>query len=78
MTVYSYPLNSLVGDYLRAALGAAIGLGVLLTTPLTTTIVVIFGGLFALFAVFALRTLQRQMTRVAVSDAAISAPRCLC
>lgn len=72
MTVHSYPVNTLVSDYLRAALGAAIGLGVLVTTPLNTSIVVIFGGLFLIFSLFALRTLQRQLTKIAVTEETIA------
>ena len=72
MTIHRYPLQSLIGDYLRAAVGVAIGLGVLLSTPPSTWIVIVFGGLFAVFSLFALRTLQRQITKVAVTEAEIS------
>ena len=72
MTIHHYPVSSLTGDYLRAAVGAAIGLAVLLTVPPSTGTVIVFGGLFALFSLFALRTLQRQLTKVAVTDDGIS------
>ena len=72
MKIHRYPIQSLTGDYLRSAAGAAIGLGVLLTIPPSTGVVIVFGGLFGVFSLFALRTFQRQLTKVAVTDEEIS------
>ncbi len=72
MKIHRYPVHSLAGDYLRAAVGAGVGLGVLLSIPPSTGIVIVFGGLFGVFSLFALRTFQRQVTRVAVSEEEIS------
>ncbi len=72
MKIHRYPVHSLAGDYLRAAVGAGVGLGVLLSIPQSTGIVIVFGGLFGVFSLFALRTFQRQLTKVAVSDEEIS------
>jgi hypothetical protein len=47
--VYRYPGRALAGDYVRAGAGLAVGLGVLLSTPLSPAIVVIFGSWSALF-----------------------------
>ncbi len=71
MNVFRYPLRSLVGDYLRAAVGLAVGLGVLASAPSSVTIIVIFGGLTALFLGFAYRTLRRHLLRVALTAEAI-------
>ena len=71
MNVFRYPVRSLVGDYLRASVGLAVGLSVLASAPGSVTIVVIFGGLTALFAGFAYRTLRRHLLRVAVTTEAI-------
>ncbi len=71
MNVFRYPARSLVGDYLRAGIGLAIGLGVLASAPVSVLVVVIFGGLTALFGGFAYRTLRRHLLRVAVTTEAI-------
>ena len=69
--VHRYPARALAGDYIRAAAGLAVGLGVLLSTPLSPAIVTIFGSWSALFGYFAFRTVQRNVTRVAVTDTEI-------
>jgi hypothetical protein len=71
MMVYRYPGRALAGDYLRAGAGLAVGLGVLLSTPLSPAIVAIFGCWSALFGVFAVKTIQRNLTRVAITDTEI-------
>ncbi|MFQ5775441.1 MAG: hypothetical protein ACE5GS_13045 [Kiloniellaceae bacterium] len=68
MTVFRYPTRALVGDYLRAAVGLGVGVGVLASVPATPVIVVVFGGLTTLFLVFGLRTVKRQVTQVAVTN----------
>ena len=67
MRLYRYPPHVLMGDYLRAAVGVAVGIGVLLSVQPTPVIMVIFGGLTGLFGFFGLRTLQRHITKVAVT-----------
>lgn len=67
MNVFRYPTRVLIGDYVRSAVGLGVGLGVLATVPPTAVIVSVFGGISVLFLVFGLRTLQRQMTQVAVT-----------
>ncbi len=69
--VHRYPARALAGDYIRAAAGLAVGLGVLLSTPLSPAIVTIFGIWSALFGYFAFRTVQRNVTRVAITDTEI-------
>lgn len=71
MTVLRYPAKALLGDYLRAGVGLAVGLGVLASVPPSPFIVVVFGGLSALFLVFGLRTMRRQVTQIAVDDRGI-------
>ncbi len=68
MKTFRYPLRSLIGDYLRAAVGLAVGLGVLASAPESVTVIVIFGSLTALFIGFAYRTMQRHLLRVAVTN----------
>jgi hypothetical protein len=66
--VFRYPTKSLLGDYLRAGVGLAVGVGILLSVPPSPAIVVIFGGLTALFLVFGVRTVRRQVTHIAVDQ----------
>lgn len=68
MTVYRYPTKALIGDYVRSAVGLGVGVGVLASVPASPVIVVVFGGLATLFFVFALRTVQRQMMHVALTN----------
>ena len=71
MKVFRYPGRAVAGDYIRAAAGIVIGFGVLLSVPPTPAIILVFGGVAGLFSLFGFRTLQRQMTKVAVTDAEI-------
>ncbi len=73
MTVHRYPRRALVGDYVRAAVGLGVGLGVLIAGPPMPAIIAIFGGIALLFLVFGLRTLQRQLVQVTVTGDGISA-----
>lgn len=73
MTVHRYPRPALLGDYARSAAGLSVGLGVLVSVPTSPVIVAIFGGLTALFLVFALRTVQRHVVQVAVTEDGIAA-----
>lgn len=72
MKEFRYPPRALLGDYLRSAAGLFVGLGVLLVVPPNPVVVVIFGALASLFAVFGLRTIQRHGLRVVVTDDAIA------
>ena len=71
MKVFRYPGRALAGDYIRSVAGIVIGFGVLLSVPPTPAIIVVFGGVAGLFSLFGFRALQRQMTKVAVTDAEI-------
>lgn len=63
-----YPTGTLLGDYLRAGAGVGVGLGVLATMPAGWAVGVVFGGLAGMFGVFGVRTIERHVTRVAVSE----------
>jgi hypothetical protein len=71
MTAYRYPRRVIVGDYLRAGAGLACTLVPLLAAGGQPVATVIFGGLAALFAVFAARTMIRQTTRIVLTDAGL-------
>ncbi len=68
MKVYRYPVRALSGDYLRAATGLAVGCGVLLSVPASPAIIGVFGGLAGLFSFFGYRTVERHVTKMAVTD----------
>lgn len=72
MTVYRYPLKSVIGDYVRAAAGLIIALGLLLTGALPLFVAVLFGALTLLFSLFALRTLKRQYLEVSLNDQGVA------
>ena len=72
MTVYRYPVKSVIGDYLRAAAGLTLTLGVLLSGPLPWFVALIFAALALLFLVFGLRTLQRQFLEVWLDERGIA------
>ena len=67
MRVYRYPAKALVGDYLRGAAGIGIGTGLLIAAPPGIPTVAIGGGLVLLFGVFTVRTLARNLARVAIA-----------
>lgn len=68
MMLLEYPSRALVGDWLRTAIGLAIGLGVLAYAAWNLWILLIFGGLALLFLYFGLRTLERQMQKIAIGE----------
>ncbi len=72
MTRYRYPLKSVLGDYLRAAAGLMIALGLLLTGALPWFVALLFGALAILFGLFALRTVKRQYLEVSLDDQGIA------
>jgi len=71
MRIYRYPRRALTGDYVRSAAGILVGFGVLLSGPATPAIIVIGGGVAGLFSLFGFRTVQRHVTKVAVTDGEI-------
>jgi hypothetical protein len=71
MTRHRYPLAALAGDYARAGAGLAIATPPLVALQLNTIVAAIFASLVALFAVFAWRTLLRQLATIEMDEAAI-------
>ncbi len=68
MKVVRYPVKSLVADYLRAGIGLSVGLGVLVSVPPSPVMLLVFGGLSAIFGVFGYRTVRRHVTTISVGD----------
>ncbi len=71
MKVFRYPVKSVLGDYVRAGIGLSVGLGVLVSVPSSPVILLVFGGLSAVFGVFGLRTVRRHVTEISVGDTGI-------
>ncbi len=63
-----YPPKSLTADWLRTVCGLGIGLGMLIFSPFTWWIGLVFGSVALLFLYFGRRTLEKQMQRVAIGD----------
>jgi hypothetical protein len=66
-----YPSADLTGDYLRAGIGLVLTLPPLVLVDMLVWVRCLFVLAALLFALFALRTLQRQLTTVAVDDEGI-------
>ena len=73
MREFHYPTRALAGDYARAGIGLLVTLGPLLFVPASPVMMVILGGLAALFFAFGARTALRQWTVVRMDDAGIAA-----
>ena len=71
MQLFRYPRASLIGDYIRSIAGVGVGIGVLLSVPPSMPILIVFGSILVLFAFFGLRTIERQIMQVALTDEAI-------
>jgi hypothetical protein len=71
MTRHHYPLAAVAGDYARAGLGLALAVPPLLLLQLNTIVAAIFASLVVLFAVFAWRTLLRQLGTIEADDVEI-------
>lgn len=71
MSVHAYPARALWGDDLRALAGLVPCLAILAGVPLALPAMAVVGAFAALFAVFGLRTVQRHLTRLALSETAL-------
>lgn len=71
MSRHRYPVSALAGDYARAAAGLALAIPPLVLVQLNAVVASIFALLAALFAVFAWRTLLRQLGTIEMNDAEI-------
>ncbi len=68
MREFRYSGSALTGDYLRAGVGLIVSVGVLIAQPANLAVMVLFAGGAALFGFFGFRTVQRHVTKVAISD----------
>jgi hypothetical protein len=68
---HRYPVSALAGDYARAAAGLALAIPPLILLQLNPVVAAIFALLAALFAVFAWRTLLRQLGTIEMSETEI-------
>lgn len=71
MSVHSYPVTAVIGDYTRTAAGLAISIVPFTVAPEKPLLTVLLLALVAAFVVYGLRTVIRHVTRVEVSDAGI-------
>ncbi len=73
MSSHRYPKRALLGDYLRAASGVAVGLIGLIAVPLSWVTATIFTFLVVIFGVFGLRTALRQTLRIDLENQRLTA-----
>lgn len=73
MSVHTYPLTAVIGDYTRTVLGIAICIVPFYVAPEKPIVSYVSIGLIAAFAVYGLRTLARQLTRIEIGEAGIRA-----
>jgi hypothetical protein len=72
MSVHRYSLQTLLGDYWRSAVGLIVAVGGWLLAPSSPHVIVICGGLTALFLLFTMRTIARQCSRIEMTEDAIT------
>jgi hypothetical protein len=68
---HRYPVSALAGDYARAAAGLALAIPPLVLLQLNAVVAAVFALLAALFAVFAWRTLLRQLGTIEMNETEI-------
>lgn len=68
MSHHHYPPSALIPDYLRAGAGLLLSGGPLLLADPSSLMVYVLVGLAALFSLYGLRTLVRQMWRLEVTE----------
>jgi hypothetical protein len=73
MSLHTYPLTAVIGDYSRSVGGLAVSVVPFAVAPSRPLITYLFGTMLAVFAIYALRTAARHFTRVEVDDETISA-----
>ena len=71
MTIYRYPLQAVLGDYTRGALGLAVTAGPMLLTSVSGAAMVVLGLLSFLFLLFGIQTWKRQHMRIGVTESDI-------
>lgn len=72
MSEHRYPMDSLIGDYLRAAAGITFCGGPLILVEVGFWPLIILGGLTALFTYFGWRTWLRHTTSLTIDDAGLA------
>ena len=73
MSVHAYPMRVIRADYFRAGIGAACCLAPLAVGGVAWPLAAVFATFAALFAIFGVRAMGRQATRVRVTATGVSA-----
>ncbi len=73
MSLHTYPLTAVIGDYSRSLGGLAVSVVPFAVAPSRPLVTYLFGAMIAVFAIYALRTAARHFTRVEMNDEAIMA-----
>ena len=72
MSFHRYSPQKLWPDYLRGIAGLIICAGLVALAPNVTAVLVIFGGLALLFALFMLQTVQKQFLQLELTEGGIA------
>jgi hypothetical protein len=72
MTVHTYPLNAVIGDYLRAGAGIVIAIIPLVFVPPKPLVVAIFSIAICIFIGYGIRTVLRHRSRIEVDEEKIA------
>jgi hypothetical protein len=72
VTRHRYPTGALASDYARAVVGLALAAAPLFLVPLNSYVAALFALLALLFLMFALRTLQRHLSPLVMTDGSIA------
>ncbi|MDP6602769.1 MAG: hypothetical protein QGG17_01095 [Rhodospirillales bacterium] len=73
MSVHAYPVRAIRADYMRAGIGVVCFLAPLAVGGVAWPVAAVFATCAVLFAVFGLRAMGRQATRVSVTETGVSA-----
>lgn len=71
MSVHTYPLTAVIGDYTRSLLGLAISIVPFYVAPSKPFVTYLFTAMIGAFVVYGLRTVARHLTRIEISDEGI-------
>lgn len=71
MTRHAYPVQAMLGDYVRAAVGLIPTIGILTTAPVGMLGSMVLGGFAALFTVFGVRTALRHGSNLELTEGAL-------
>lgn len=71
MSLHTYPLSAVIGDYARSAGGLAISMVPFAVAPSRPLVTYLFSAMIIAFAAYGVRTAMRHFTRIEIGDQGI-------